>query len=91
VVFCPFYVVTPSSTGFNQAAVAALPISFRLALLAGQSRAIAHHAVLDAIRDETMFRGERPLNASANKPGSTPMQHEKAIQRENFVGYIFSS
>ena len=34
--------------------------------------------------------GGRRLNASAKKPGSTPMQHGKAIQRENFVGLIFS-
>lgn len=41
----------------NHAAVTALPISFRPALLAGLSRAIAHPAILDAIRDETIFRG----------------------------------
>jgi len=41
------------------ASVAALPISFRPALLAGLSRAIAHPAILDAIRDETILRGRR--------------------------------
>jgi hypothetical protein len=34
-----------------------VPISFRPALLAGLSRAIAHPTILDAIRDETIFRG----------------------------------
>jgi hypothetical protein len=31
------------------------------------------------------------LNASAKKPGSTLMQQQKAIQRENFFGSIFAS
>jgi hypothetical protein len=47
----------PIKRRINHAAVATLPISFRPALLAGLSRAIAHPAVLDAIRDETIFRG----------------------------------
>jgi hypothetical protein len=47
----------PIKRRINHAAVAALPISFRPALLAGLSRAIAHPAVLDTIRDETIFRG----------------------------------
>ena len=47
----------PIKRRVNHTAVAALPISFRPALLAGLSRAIAHPATLDAIRDETIFRG----------------------------------
>jgi len=47
----------PIKRRINHAAVASLPISFRPALLAGLSRAIAHPAVLHAIRDETIFRG----------------------------------
>jgi TniQ len=47
----------PIKRRINHAAVAALPISFRPALLAGLSRAIDHSAILDAIRDETIFRG----------------------------------
>jgi TniQ len=47
----------PTKRRINHAAVATLPISFRPALLAGLSRAIAHPTVLDAIRDETIFRG----------------------------------
>jgi hypothetical protein len=47
----------PIKRRINHAAVAALPISFRPALLAGLSRAIAHPAILDASREETIFRG----------------------------------
>jgi hypothetical protein len=49
----------PIKRKINHAAVAALPISFRPALLAGLARAIAHPAILDAIRDETILRGRR--------------------------------
>ena len=49
----------PIKRRVNHVAVAALPISFRPALLAGLSRAIAHPAILDAIRDETILRGRR--------------------------------
>jgi hypothetical protein len=49
----------PIKRRINHAAVATLPISFRPALLAGLSRAIADPAVLDGIRDETIFRGRR--------------------------------
>ena len=49
----------PIKRRINHAAVATLPISFRPALLAGLSRAIADPAVLGAIRDETIFRGRR--------------------------------
>ena len=49
----------PIKRRINHAAVAALPISFRPALLAGLSRAMAHPAILDAIRDETILRGRR--------------------------------
>ena len=69
----------PIKRRVNHVAVAALPISFRPALLAGLSRAIAHPAILDAIRDETILRGAGRLNAYAKKRGSTLMQQEKAI------------
>ncbi len=49
----------PIKRRINHAAVASLPISFRPALLAGLSRAIADPAVLNAIRDETILRGRR--------------------------------
>ena len=49
----------PIKRRINHVAVAALPISFRPALLAGLSRAIAHPAILDAIRDETILRGRK--------------------------------
>ena len=49
----------PIKRRINHAAVATLPISFRPALLAGLSRAIAHPAILDAIRDETILRGRK--------------------------------
>lgn len=80
----------PIRRRINHTAVAALPISFRPALLAGLSRAIGHPDVLDAIRNETIFRERAALNAYAKKPGSSPMQQEKAIQCEKFLGYIFS-
>jgi hypothetical protein len=47
----------PIKRRINHAAVAALPISFRPVRLAGLSRAIAHPAILGAIRDETIVRG----------------------------------
>ena len=49
----------PIKRRINHAAVATPPISFRPALLAGLSRAIAHPAVLDAIRDETVLQGQK--------------------------------
>jgi hypothetical protein len=49
----------PIKRRINHAAVAALPISFRPALLAGLAHAIAHSAILDAIRDDTILRGRR--------------------------------
>ena len=52
-------VARPIKRRINHAAVATLPISFRPALLAGLSRAIAHPAVLDAIREETILQGRR--------------------------------
>ena len=48
----------PVKRRINHAAVATLPISFRPALLEGL-RAMAHPAILDAIRDETILRGRR--------------------------------
>jgi hypothetical protein len=47
----------PIKRRINHAAVAALPISFRPALLAGISQAIANPAILNAVRDETTLRG----------------------------------
>jgi hypothetical protein len=49
----------PIKRRINHAAVAALPITLRPALLAGLSRAMAHPAILDIIRDETILRGRR--------------------------------
>lgn len=49
----------PIKRRVNHAAVAALPISLRPALLAGVSRTIANPAILNAVRDETILRGRR--------------------------------
>lgn len=49
----------PIKRRINHAAVAALPISFRPALLAGVSRTIANPAILNAIRDDSILRGRR--------------------------------
>ena len=49
----------PMKRRINHAAVATLPISFRPALLAGVSQAVANPDTLDAIRDETTLRGRR--------------------------------
>ena len=49
----------PIKRRINHAAVAALPISFRPALLAGVSRTISNPAILNAVRDETILRGRR--------------------------------
>jgi hypothetical protein len=48
-------------------------------------------AILDAIRDETIFRGRTVSERLCDEARSTLVQQEKAIQRENFVGCIFSS
>jgi len=66
----------------NHATGAALPISFRPALLAGISRTIANPAILDAVRDGTIFRGERLSIDYARLPGSTLEQRRKAIECE---------
>jgi len=49
----------PMKCRINHAAVATLPISFRPALLAGVSQAVANPDTLDAVRDETTLRGRR--------------------------------
>jgi TniQ len=49
----------PIKRRINHAAVAALPISFRPALLASVSRTIANPAILNAVRNETILRGRR--------------------------------
>ena len=49
----------PIKRRINHSAVAALPISFRPALLVGVSRAIVNPAILKAVRDETILRGRR--------------------------------
>jgi hypothetical protein len=49
----------PIKRRISHAAVATLPISFRPALLAGVSQAIANPATLDTVRDETTLRGRR--------------------------------
>lgn len=72
----------PIKRRINQAAVAALPISFRPALLAGVSRTIANPAILDAIRDETILRGRRGCSdmtraARADAPAHLVCLHAK--------------
>ena len=59
----------PIKRRINHAAVAALPISFRPALLAGVSRVILNPDTLNTIRDETILRGEERSNAYARLPG----------------------
>src|SRR5208282_4598150 len=49
----------PIKRRINHAAVAALPISFRPALLAGVAQTIANPDTLNAVRDETILRGRR--------------------------------
>ena len=49
----------PIKRRINHAAVAALPISFRPALLAGISRTIANPTILNVVRDDTILRGRR--------------------------------
>jgi len=49
----------PIKRRINHAAVAALPISFRPAILAGVSQTIANPDTLNAVRDETILRGRR--------------------------------
>ena len=49
----------PIKRTINHAAVEALPISLRPALLAGVSRTIASPVILKAVRDETSLRGRR--------------------------------
>ena len=49
----------PIKRRINHAAVAALPISFRPALLAGISWTIANPTILNVVRDDTILRGRR--------------------------------
>ena len=49
----------PIKRRINHAVVAALPISFRPALLAGISRTIANPTILNVVRDDTFLRGRR--------------------------------
>lgn len=49
----------PIKRRINHSTVAALPISFRPALLAAVSRAIANPPILKAVRDDTILRGRR--------------------------------
>ena len=49
----------PIKRRINHSAVAALPISFRPALLAGVSRVRTDPALLETVRDETILRGRR--------------------------------
>jgi len=49
----------PIKRRIHHAAVAALPISFRPALLAGVSQTIASSDTLNAVREQTMLRGRR--------------------------------
>jgi hypothetical protein len=49
----------PLKRRINHAAVAALPLSFRPALLAAVAQAIKNPAILDLIWEETTLRGRR--------------------------------
>jgi hypothetical protein len=49
----------PIKRRINRAAVATLPMCFSACPSGGLPRAIAHPAVLDPIRDETIFKGGR--------------------------------
>jgi hypothetical protein len=49
----------PVKRRINHAAVAAVPISFRPALLAGVSHVIFNPDTLNAVRDDTILRGRR--------------------------------
>jgi hypothetical protein len=73
---------------------AALPISFRPALLAGLSRAIADPAVLGAIQDETIFKGTKGFERRAIgclAGGAVGNRVEIVIEREwNGVGGGFA-
>jgi hypothetical protein len=70
----------PIKRRINHAAVAALPISFRPALLAGVSRAISNPAILNAIRHETILRGrrafERLCDAARIEAQATRISHQ---------------
>ena len=70
----------PIKRRINHAAVAALPISFRPALLAGVSRAISNPAILNAVRDETILRGrrafERLCEAARIEAQATKISHQ---------------
>jgi hypothetical protein len=74
----------PIKRRINHAAVAALPISFRPALLAGLSRAMAHPAILDAIRNDTILRGRRAFERLREEARIDAHATGKAVQRENF-------
>ena len=52
----------PLKRKIHHAAVAALPISFRPALLAGVSQTIASSDALNAVREQTMLRGRRAFD-----------------------------
>jgi hypothetical protein len=60
--------------------VAALPISFRPALLAGVSQTITNPAALNAVRDETILRGRRAFERLCEMK---PERRGKAIKCEN--------
>lgn len=70
----------PIKRRINHAAGAALPMSFRPALLAGVSRTITNPAILDAVRDETIFRGrkafERLCEAARLEARATKKSHQ---------------
>jgi hypothetical protein len=61
----------PIQRRINHAAVAALPISFRPALLAGVSQTITNPDTLNAVWDETILRGEEHSNAINKSLGGT--------------------
>jgi hypothetical protein len=80
----------PIKRRINHAAVAALPISFRPALLASISRTIANPTILNVVRDDTILRGRRASSACARQPVSKLKQRGEATKRENIRAYILT-
>lgn len=70
----------PIKRRINHSAVAAPPISFRPALLAGISRVRADPALLETVRDETILRGrsafERPWETARMDAQSSRKSHQ---------------
>jgi hypothetical protein len=72
----------PLATG-DVAALRVLPIAFRPALLAGVSRTLTNPATLNAVRDETILRGDGLSNASAKRPRFEAQAARESHQCDN--------